>query len=94
MGVFKRKSVSRYGNRIKDLVNSINAGTLDNHLGTLNQASEGIPLFNLSNSNNTDMSRTESELRKIRIQGEIKNGIDSNGRRFTQKKNVLTTYIQ
>jgi len=94
MGVFKRKSVRRYGNRIKDLVNSINAGTLDNHLGTLNQASEGIPLFNLSNSNNTDMSRTESELRKIRIQGEIKNGIDSNGRRFTQKKNVLTTYIQ
>lgn len=94
MGVFRKKSVRQYGSRIKDLVNSINSGTLDNHLLGLNKASDGIPVFNLSNSNNTDMSTTESELRKIRRQGESRTGIDQQGRKFEQRKNILTTYIQ
>lgn len=102
MAIFNKRSVSKYGSHLKNLVSDINRGNLEKYIE--DQQSSGrveiqnnihkeiIPIFAPSN----DMRNVESELVKIRKQNEVKGATyftDKNGNVIKQYKNLITRYV-
>lgn len=102
MAIFNKRSVSKYGSHLKNLVSDINRGNLEKYIE--NQTRSGhievqnnihkeiVPIFAPTN----DMRNVESELIKIRKQNEVKGAqyfTDRNGNVIKQHKNLLTRYV-
>lgn len=102
MAIFNKRSVSKYGSRLKEMVSDINRGNLEKYIedqqrsGSVeiqnNIHKEIIPIFAPSN----DMRNVESELVKIRKQNEVKGAqyfTDKNGNVIKVYKNVTSRYV-
>ncbi|NRB54170.1 MAG: hypothetical protein HRU41_41365 [Saprospiraceae bacterium] len=90
--ILKPGPTRKYKSILPDIFQALNSATFEERFQKINQASNGIPVFNFSQTG-TDTSRMEGELAAIRKQGEIKESRDSQGRRIVKRGNVTRIYV-
>lgn len=90
--VLKPGPTRKYKSILPDIFQALNSATFEERFQKINQASNGIPVFNF-NQTGADTSRMEGELAAIRKQGEVKEFRDSQGRRIVKRGNVTRIYV-
>lgn len=96
VGIFSKKSVRKYGNKINDVFHALNKGVFEEQYQALNSAGAvSDTVVNIqAGTSSVDTSRMENELGQIRKQGETKNVYDQNGKLVSSTyKNVTTNYV-
>jgi hypothetical protein len=89
--VINKRNSRRYRKQIPAIINALNDGTFDKKFATAyGTDKDGI---GIAVTGTTDVSTIESEVRRIREQGEMQTYVDGNGNLVTRYKN-LTQHIK
>lgn len=90
VGIINKKAVRKYGSSVNDIFNAMNRMQLDQYLNMNRRTAEDIPLI-VNASSSFDSSRMESDLSRIRRQGEERETIEGDYR-VVRKGNHTTRY--
>ena len=88
--ILKPGPTAKYKSILPDLFKSLNSGTFEKVFAYQSQAAQQMPM--VFNAQPTRMDRTESELARIRKQGEVRIYTDVKGRTVEIKGNRKTVY--
>lgn len=89
--VLKPGPTKKYRSVLPELFKSLNSGTFEKVFAYQSQAAGTMPV--VVNSQGPSMGRTESELARIRKQGEVSRYVDGRGRTVEVRGNHKTVYL-
>ncbi len=93
--VINKRNSRKYRRQIPDIINSLNSGTFDSKYMSADDAGKYITAYDRagnitikSDRSRTDLSRLESDVRRLREQGERRTFVDAQGNIVEEYKNV------